>query len=441
MRTLKLFFSTRPFMSLLFLALAVRLLAFAVHMPDLERPLIKDSYVYHTMAIGLIAGEGIRDEGQLSAVAQPLYPLFLASVYSISDNSRTAVIIIQMLLSALTVLIIAAMTRELAGERSSVAAGVIASLYWPLAMAATHILTETLFIFLLAGAAYSFMLFQRRGRLSLAILSGFLLGLSCLTRAVTLYMAFLAAVLILLAAWKRKKRSLVLAALLFILSFCLVMTPWTVRNWNVFKAFAPGGTNSGMVLYTGNFPPGGRGFGMNLRARDLQAGKEYILELPEIERDRALRELALQKMRENPVEVARIVALKALFFWAPADWEILGHGEGVLNPWFVWLMLFVFIWAVWSDRRKEYLVPVFITVYFYLISLATYGSPRLRLPVEPFLMILAAEGWCKLDETLLGNTRRLVFLLAMIITVSAGYYWSFEIKEYMALMLSKAGIW
>ncbi|MCE5272624.1 glycosyltransferase family 39 protein [bacterium] len=441
MQTVKKTILSHPRLSVFLLALLVRLAALGFRLPELGTPLIKDSFLYQLMAEGLRAGAGLLNEGHPTAVVQPLYPLFLAAVYTLCDGSVVAVLLIQIVLSALTAVLLAVMTRCLAGERAGLAAGVILALYWPLALVASRILTETLFVFFLVAACYSLVLHLRTRKISWAALAGLLLGLSCLTRAVTLYLAPLVVLWLTVLAWRERDSRRLWSALLFCAAFGTALAPWTARNWRVFHAFLPGGTNSGMVLYIGNFPPGGHGFGMNLRSQDLPPEDRYVFDLPELEFDRAMRRIAIQRLRQDPAGSVCIALRKALFFWVPVDWEILGHGEGIVNPWYVWLILLTLPWLFSPRGWKDYLVPLGVTLYFFLISLATYGSPRLRLPVEPMLMPLAAAGWLRLEQTLSRHLLWLGLPVLMLLSSVAALVWGGAIKEFLAGILSAVGLW
>ncbi len=441
MSSLKKTLLSHPLLSVFLLALLVRLIALGLRLPELDTPLNKDSLLYHQMAVSLRAGAGLVNEGHPTAVVQPLYPLFLSGVYTLCGESFVVVFLLQVILSALTAVLLAGMTRRLAGERTGLAAGVILALYWPLALVANRLLTETLFIFFLVAACYSLVLHLHTKRMSWAVLAGLLLGLSCLARAVTLYLAPLIGLWLLALAWGDRDHRRLLSGFLFCAVFLAALVPWTVRNWNVFHAFLPGGTNSGMVLYIGNYPPGGHGFGMNLRPQDLPPEDRYIYDLPELQFDQAMRRMAIQKLRQDPAGAAYMFVRKALFFWVPVDWEILGHNDGIVNPWYVWLILLTLPWLFSPRGWKEYLVPLGVAFYFFLICLATYGSPRLRLPVEPLMMPLAAEGWLRLEQTL---NRQLLWLglpVLMLLSGVAAMVWGGAIKEFLAGIISAVGLW
>ena len=76
------------------------------------------------------------------------------------------------------------------------------------------------------------------------------------------------------------------------------------------------------------------------------------------------------------------------------------------------------------------------------LSLVLYGSPRLRLPVEPILAVLAGGGlvdmWWKAEE------RRTAFMVMSVAALIGGftiYMFSAEVKGVSATILQGIGLW
>lgn len=430
-----------PYLTLLTLAFAVRLAAFFFQLPELDKPLIKDALIYRELADGLIDGRGYVLDNRPTAIVTPLYPVFLAAVLKLTGGGVKTVVLIQEFLSALSVLLIFRVGTSVGGGRLAWVAGIAAAFYWPFAMAATRMLSETLFIALLLAGGLFLLEFTRGGRFRDAALAGAFFGLACLTRGVLMYFVVPAGFWLFMRTGKDNLQKAGIAAVLFVGAFALMMSPWVVRNRLVLGACLPGGSNTGMVIYTGNFPENDRMFGMNLRAHQLPPGKRYILDLPELERDRALKALAFERMKQDPVHVARMTVTKALFFWVPVDWEILGRGGGTFNPWFFWVAVFALIWLGREKKWRDWLVPLALVAYFFLISLAAYGSPRLRMPVEPFVILAAAGGWLVFERQVVSLPARAAVLAAVLISGVYGYVWGDQLKEFAAGAMSAIGLW
>jgi hypothetical protein len=76
------------------------------------------------------------------------------------------------------------------------------------------------------------------------------------------------------------------------------------------------------------------------------------------------------------------------------------------------------------------------------LSLVFYGSPRLRLPVEPILAVLAGGGlvdmWWKAEE------RRIAFMVVSVAALVGAftiYMFSAEVKLMSATILRDIGLW
>ena len=105
-----------------------------------------------------------------------------------------------------------------------------------------QVFSEHLFTVLLLFALLS-TLFVVRRHLLIALLTGSLIALACLTRGqgLVLLVWFPSAVLILTAKW----RTTFAATSLMLLGWLIVLTPWWVRNFQVFDRFVLTSNNGG----------------------------------------------------------------------------------------------------------------------------------------------------------------------------------------------------
>ncbi|MEA2064200.1 MAG: glycosyltransferase family 39 protein [Gemmatimonadota bacterium] len=433
-----------PAFSLFLLALAVRLAALAACPGCWLVPLNKDALFYHNLASDLLSGHGFVLDGELSARIPPFYPLFLAAVYGVTGFSRLAVVILQAILGASVAFFICRTGEQVfqGSRRIGIIAGAASAVYWPFIIIGMKLLSEALFIPLLAAGGYYTVMALRQRRPGPAAIAAALTALAVLTRPIVFYFP---AVVAAAFAWdwfrKREKRVLYTVGV-YLIVLALAQAPWIVRNYMVFERFIPSSTGGGMALYSGNLPREGKIFGYNLRAWQLTQSQQYILELPELERDRALKELAIEGLKKKPpAELTRLFLLKFLFFWAPFDWEVLGNPLGVFNPWYFWVLIFSLWWLLPPlSWRKEFFFPVAIIAYFMLICMVAYGSSRLRLPVEPYLLLLGAAGWCKIESWAPAVLRSFAGA-AVLLTLVIGYCYGEQIEELGRALAVELGIW
>lgn len=194
----------------------------------------------------------------------PGYPLFLAGVYSVfGHGDNTAVRIIQALIDTATCALIALVAffwepDENRKRRSSIAALALAALCPFTTIYVATILTETLTSFFAVAmcltATLAFRAATDRTALWLWIATGALSGIAVLFRPDSGLFALAIGITLVVATLARssdvkltKKRDELLyrsarasyLGSVFSLGFCLVLVPWTVRNYRVFHLFQP----------------------------------------------------------------------------------------------------------------------------------------------------------------------------------------------------------
>jgi 4-amino-4-deoxy-L-arabinose transferase-like glycosyltransferase len=170
----------------------------------------------------------------------PLYPLFLAGIFSFSTNPLP-VLYTQILIDAGTILLIFFCVK-LIYKKDSVALG--AALLFalnPIAIIYCLAITpETFFTFLLIATIYSALIvFQKPSYKGYAAM-GFLLGITTLTKPVALYFSL---VIIIFACvgiylFRHKIKSGISMVVVFVLVFLLTISPWQIRNLYVYGHYS-----------------------------------------------------------------------------------------------------------------------------------------------------------------------------------------------------------
>jgi 4-amino-4-deoxy-L-arabinose transferase-like glycosyltransferase len=262
------------FSILLFLALGLRLLAWRWHeLYDLGG----DEREYFNQALTLL-----RDHVyvELNLMRPPLYTAFLAACMYLFDSLVQRLRLIQALISALTIVPVYLLTRRLFGHRVAIVAALLAALNYTLAVHATELLTETLFMF---GLALLFWLLVaatddrrlttenlpsasaggRRWSVVIPILAGLNVGALILIRSVALPLLPLGALWLLFGRrpmagqndWSFVFRRWS-APLCFMLAAALVILPWTARNYATYGALILIDTTGAENLWLDNNPSG-----------------------------------------------------------------------------------------------------------------------------------------------------------------------------------------
>ena len=384
-------------------------------------PLSGDEQEYLKQALTLLQQ---RQYVELNLMRPPLYTAFLAGSIVLVDSAVQNLRLLQAVISALTVLPLAALTWELFRSRQvALVAALLFALNYTLAATASELLTETVFLFGLCVALWLIIAAPHRQRGWLfGILAGLTLAALALVRSVALPLVGLATLWLLIHFVIAQRASsdkqsflgnirLALRQPFFLLplTFCLFVAPWTARNYAAYGAVILIDTTGAENLWLDNNPsaataddPLGReaakrelyALGNNRAARQSLATKRGIAEIrsnPAWFAAKAWNEakafFALQyfdEMREkraiwlSPAEVlAKLVLGDGLWLVLVAaagctlyrGVQIKRSWLGVVNP--AWLLI------AWVG-------------YIFATALIFHVELRYRLPVYPVLAPFAA---------------------------------------------------
>jgi 4-amino-4-deoxy-L-arabinose transferase-like glycosyltransferase len=229
-----------------------------------DKPLTHDEREYLALAQSIAAGRGFAyDTSHETGTAQqfgraPGYPFFLAFIGAGSldhDASHRRVKIAQAIVGAFGVWVVGLIALRGAGPRAGVTAAAIAAVYPPLVWICAYVLSEA---FYSAVALLTVLLLdlaidradearRRRAGLALTVSAGVAAGVAILVRPTMLFFLPLAAL------WLVTRRRGTLAAVLTATAL-IVVTPWTVRNFQVHDRFVLVASEGGVTFWTGNHP-------------------------------------------------------------------------------------------------------------------------------------------------------------------------------------------
>jgi 4-amino-4-deoxy-L-arabinose transferase-like glycosyltransferase len=369
---------SRFVVAMLIVAIALRL-AWGISR-DPHRLYFPDSRQWNAIATNLLAGHGLTTDEGAKALRPPVYSLFLSLLYlAFGRENLLAVRIVQALVSSCTCLVIYLLARRLFTETAAKIALAACAVYPFFIYYSGAVLTETLFIFLLS----LLMLFLSERKFAWA---GVFFGLGILCRPELVVFLFLALAGIFVAV--RGRRALT-GALVAAALACAVLAPWTLRNYLVFHEFVPLTTMGGYTFYEGNSPynrtggPGGA-----LPFPDTRG-------MGEVEKGRFLRQEAMRAIREHPGRMPRLLWSKFKRLWnvrpntgnaAYVSRPIVLASAASFTP---VLVLFVAgLFLSWK-RRRELIYLYLLVLYTTAINLAFVSSLRYRLPLEPFMIVVA----------------------------------------------------
>lgn len=390
--------------------------------------------------------------GVYTSFRAPLYPAFLALIYSLSglEFSRffaarlAQAILLGAPLAPLTYFVSKnfcvicnpkADVRERPlrdsgnGEKNArlsawIVAGYPMLLVYPLGLG-----TENLF-FILLLASFLFLLksLERPSAFHL-LLSGLLLALTALTRSVILPFAFLA--FCVLFHFHRKR------AFLFLGVFLVAVAPWIVRNSLLHGKPTGIETSLGYNLYLGYHPEGNGSFvfGPSL---------DLLTIMDDSERDAVGTQKALEFIRAEPERIIPLAVNRLGYFFGLEKRVLMYfYSNNILGyippPWlallsavlllpFVFLCIFAVIGFVSVERSPQKILLSLLFLAYLLPHILILSEDRFHLALIPFFVVLAAYAVALIREGRLEMvTPRASLTLAVFFILLIFANWGLEL--------------
>ena len=365
---------------------------------------------YDAYAVNLLDERGFTrfDDRAGDSDLPPLYPAFLAGVYAILGRDPIAVALVQMGLDAVTVALIFAIGRRVAGTLTGLIAAACYGLYPYLVFQNLTVNDTVVFIFLLAlGVALAYRTRDSRRWTDAAAL-GVVFGLGALTKTLIVL------ILPLLALWWWRRiglRAAIRLGAVAAVALVIVLLPWSVRNTRLHNALVLVSTNAGSNLHQGNNACVADYLARGWDAQWVNCIELASPDLSEVEADRWHRQQAIDYLRENPGEWPRLLWTKFRVLWSPAimpydlppdpylvdDAVFQFHTPAFEAARIVHLLTFTPLLALsagglalaWRDGLE--IAPLLAVIAAITIAyLIFHPSTRYRAPADPFVFILAA---------------------------------------------------
>jgi hypothetical protein len=365
---------------------------------------------------------GVVRPDEPSAYLSPVYPILLAGLLrSFGEDRLAPIAVIQAILGALTCVALVHLGRSFLSEKRALGVGWVAAFYPLLVYQTCDIWDHCLFTLLLVLWVIVFLRAVRDVRRVQWLQLGLAGGVVFLVRPVGLpILALMWVWVVVLGAGRRVIGSVLLAA-----GFAAAVAPWVVRNWCVMGEPLLLPTKGGRNLWEFNNarfsdyflwsePPATRARYASLRDTYLPTlSRSELVEFPsfsteaEIERDRVLQERVRAFLLANPRAYLELCWLRVGDFFRIMPI----HARGLLQRLVITvpssLALGLALLGALATVRRGPLVAKFLVCLVSLyaaVHIFTAAGLTYRVPVEPFLLLLAGRGLAAVAAT----TRRIL---------------------------------
>jgi len=427
---------------LFLLALTVRVVfVFQIQATPLFHGAALDTKEYERLALEIASGNLAHPD---AVFLNPLYPFFLAFVYTLFGHSAMAVLLIQVLSDALNCLLIYFMTKGLFDRRVAVVASFIYACYGMAIFYSGIRLAPTLGLFLTIAFMALFLHAWARRSVLLFLPAGVVFGLMVLARTNA---ALFAPVILLWFAIRIRGffggKETMSALGGFFVGFMCVLALSGFRNHAIDGRFAPFSVQGGINFYVGNNPEATGRFmspeGVSLtpieqvKSSIRLAEKELGMVLTPAEASSFWLGKGLHFWINHPVDAFCLYLKKLGLFWRHEEtggnldyrlsrsfapiFRLPFISFGLIAP----LALVGMILALKEGDKTRFILS-FIVVYMASVVLF-FVNARYRLPAIPFLILFAAFTIVRLlDWIKEWDRRRLVttglFLLPLFVVIN-----------------------
>jgi len=362
-------------------------------------------------------------------IRTPLYPLFVAALYGIS-GSLFFVVAIQNIIAAYVLVIVYRIGSSLISENIALIGTILFMLEARRLTNASQLMSETVFMLFFTLSIYWLIKYLKTQNSKLKALSAISAGLAIMTRPFLIPVIPLFALLILFVFWKKKFA--IKHAVVYVVLVIAVITPWSARNYYHYKTFNPISTAGANAYLTAAprfleyYEPGEEKYAglvtqavqdlnytglphltpeqsfaqygifefqyqdyLNTKAREI-ISQDYTL----------LARVIVQKMGVFFIESSASRSYSTLFYKLDPPSQIfypfLYFGGRIWWAAMFLLMAFGF-WKYLTTHKDKVSRGIAITIilmmlFFALISSMNKDTPRLRIPVTPFITLFAAYG-------------------------------------------------
>jgi len=319
------------------------------------------------------------------AFRSPLFPFFAAAVYKIHGvDSYLALRIYLAIISMLIPWGVYMLGTYGISRRVGRVALVWACFHPPFIHYAAHLQGDSIFL-VFATLAMAALIAE------FSLEAGVFTGLACLGKSPFFAVVFIGGSWL----WKRQDWR---SAGIFLIGVAILVGPWWIRNYTVFNRFVPFSTEGGVSLWIG-LNPYADGGGTSLHyTSDVPRGAS------ELEENAWYLREAVHFAIDNPTQVARLAASKVTRLWGvvPRTGGVFVHTVAA----FTYVPLFLLaLWGAWHLRSPDmrWAPYAFLCLYYTVIHALFPSVMRYRLPLEPFLIVLASAGLLRIWDNELSR--------------------------------------
>jgi 4-amino-4-deoxy-L-arabinose transferase-like glycosyltransferase len=349
--------------------------------------------MYVAIANNLIDGKGyigndhmIARDGQPTAFYGPIYPFYLAALYTVFGQSQRVVLASHIVLAMATIILIYLLGKRVYGKMEGAIAALAFATLPQIIYYNFLLITETLYIFLTVAFLFLIATLFQKERPSVWVMAaiGVLFGIIYLCRQVILVFP----IIFLPALWLRYGKNgyalLLRPTLIFVVAALLVVAPWVVRNYVTFGEPLMGTTTGPATLWWGTLEDKGTSLIVLLENYRNKHTDKSELQMSHMMASEAKENLRRMSAREIITMLGKRIPRQ---FGFPRHVSLDGKQTRIAIMYTLFVVLGTIGMFLSSRRRHDRLllgIFVIATISFHIATLAVF---RYLMPLVPIIAI------------------------------------------------------
>ena len=369
----------------------------------------RDEFAYSDIAQNLISEGQYIDEKtsnfKLRGFRPPGYPLFLALPIFLGAEIPLLRVLNFIALGA-SIYLLYRILKNISSKFAGLVGALLVFFYPVLFYTASLLYPQTIASFLLLLILFLLSNSQKDEKISIKKFSllGIIAGFLILMVPNLIFSVFLVACSIFFIQQQGKLKAITA----MLISTCLIISIWSVRNYTVFNRFVFISTNSGINLLTGNSENTTYNSGVNLD-RSKYTSQAFKNGLDEVERNSYYKSKAIEFVLNNKARAAKLYFMKALNnfnfgnkLYVQSEQDLLKDIIMFISYGFLIIIFIIRLFFLWKFKPSKFeilliliylLNPFFLAIFFTRI--------RFRLPLDFLLIMIVAmfiNNWFSLRE-------------------------------------------
>ncbi len=360
-----------------------------------------DSRSYHEFAIRILENKDIPKNIGHDTYRTPVFPLVIFLLYFIFGIKPYFVIILNFILNIISIYYVYLLTNELFNKKLiSLLSSFLYAFEPNLIKLNSEFGTEILHATLLIFSIYYLVKGFNNRKYSFFVISGFLFGLTALTRPISLYFYIICIIAILLykdlLITKRIK-----FALVFVLVYFITLVPWMLRNYVEYGYFSTNAVQGFQLLYlagvTKSYVTGMDVDSVHKEFNNLlinRCNEKSISNYFEVDKQREIIALDYLSKNFNSYIYLHVKGMAKYFLSPLGNSKYSRANQIVIGLYLIFIYLMFLIGSYYLSRDKKYFALLFllILILYFCFLTGIIGISRYRAPTSAFYLIISSYG-------------------------------------------------